>query len=298
MILVTGATGFVGSHVVKALRTEGRAVRVLVRDPSKATQLASSGCELARGDLTDPDSLPPVLEGCDSVIHLVAIITGKPSDFERIMVKGTRALLLAAERAKTRRFLHMSALGASERSKDLVPYYGAKWAMERDVMNSGLDFTIFRPSFVFGRDGGVLPMFIRQVRWLPITPVAGDGNRRCQPIWADDVAAFFAKALSTPASVRETHDLGGPDTPTWNELFEAIQMALGKKRRLFHVPTGLLRANAAVLERLPRPPVTRDQIKMLEFEDNVGDVTPAVERFGIKPMSLHEQLALAVTNPE
>lgn len=295
MILVTGATGFVGTHVVHALRAEDRPVRVLVRDPSKATQLSAWGCELARGDVTEPDSLPAVLDGCDSVIHLVAIITGKPSDFERIMVEGTRALLSAAKEAGARRFVHMSALGVSEDSKDLVPYYGAKWAMEGDVRNSGLDFTIFRPSFIFGRDGGVLPMFIGQVRWLPVTPVAGDGNRRSQPIWVDDVAAFFAKALSTPGSSGEAYDLGGPDTPTWNELFEAIQRALGKQRPLVHIPIALLRANAAVLERLPRPPLTRDQLKMLEYNDNVGDVAPAMERFGIEPMTLEEQLTLAVS---
>ncbi len=295
MILVTGATGFIGTRIVHALRAEDRPVRVLVRDPSKAEHLSAWGCELARGDVTEPDTLPPVLEGCEAVIHLVAIITGRPSDFERIMVGGTSALLEAAQGADVQRFVHMSALGVNEGSKDLVPYYSAKWAMEQHVKQSGLDFTIFRPSFVFGRDGGVLPMFVRQVRWLPVTPVAGDGTRRLQPIWVDDVAAFFAKSLATSESVGKTYDLGGPDTPTWNEFFEAIQKALGKKRPLVHVPFGLLRVNASILERLPRPPLTRDQLKMLDFEDNVGNIAPAVETFGIDPISLEEQLSLAVS---
>jgi NADH dehydrogenase len=210
------------------------------------------------------------------------------------MIQGTKNLLLTAKEAGVRRWLHMSALGVNERSRSLVPYYGAKWAMEREVKASGLDWTIFRPSFIFGKDGGVLPMFIRQVRFLPVTPVAGDGARRLQPIWIEDVAAVYARALETPGSIGGTYDLGGPDTPTWDEFLRAIQKALGKKRRLVHIPLGLLQVNATVLELLPRPPVTRDQLRMLEFDDNVGDPRPAVETFGVQPLSLEEQLRRAI----
>jgi uncharacterized protein YbjT (DUF2867 family) len=294
MILVTGATGFVGRRIVHELRADGRVVRCLVRDPAKASFLEAWGCELAEGDVADPESLRRATEDCETVVHLVAIITGRPEDFERVMTRGTHDLVAAATGAGVSRWVHMSALGTSERSKSLVPYYGAKWEMEQAVKGSAIDWTIFRPSFVFGRDGGVLPTFIRQVRLLPVTPVAGDGRRRLQPIWVDDVASFFGKALSTPASVGSTYDLGGPDTPTWDELYRAVQKALGKKRPLVHLPLGLLRANAAVLERLPRPPVTRDQLRMLEFEDSVGDAGPAIETFGIRPISLEEQLRRAI----
>lgn len=266
----------------------------LVREPRRAETLRAWGCELVQGDVGDPESLRRAVEGCEAVVHLVAIITGSRRDFERVMTGGTRNLLAAGAEAGASRFVHMSALGVSERSKGLVPYYAAKWEMEQAVKGSKLEWTIFRPSFVLGRDGGVLPLFIRQVRLLPAVPVVGDGRRRLQPIWVDDVAAFFAKALSTPASAGRTYDLGGPDTPTWNELYEAIGRALGKRRRLVHLPPGLVRANAAVLERLPRPPITRDQLKMLLFEDNVGDPRPAVEMFGIEPIALDEQLRRAV----
>ncbi len=295
MILVTGGTGFVGRRVVHELRAADRPVRCLVRDPAKAGLLASWGCELAAGDVTDAASLRHSVEGCEAVVHLVAIITGKPGDFERIMAQGTRDLVTAAQSAGVKRWIHMSALGTSVRSKGLVPYYTAKWEMEQAVQGSGLDWTIFRPSFVFGRDGGVLPGFVRQVRLTPIvTPIAGDGARRLQPIWVDDVARFFSGALEAPASVGQTYDLGGPDTPTWNELFHEIQRALDVRRRLLHVPLGLVRLVAAGAERLPRPPVTRDQLRMLEFEDNVGDVAPAIETFGIEPIPLEEQLRQAI----
>jgi NADH dehydrogenase len=293
-ILVTGGTGFVGPKIVHALRAEERPVRALVRDPRRGATLEAWGCELVRGDMTDAESLRHAVEGCDAVVHLVAIIAGRPSAFERLMIQGTRDLVAAAREAGVGRFVLMSALGTSERSKDLVPYYRAKWAMEQAVSGSGIDSTIFRPSFVFGRDGGILPMFVRQARYLPVIPIAGDGNRRLQPIWVEDVAQFFARSLSTPEAVGRTFDLGGPDTPTWNELFEAIKRALGTRRPTVHIPVGLLRANAAILERLPRPPVTRDQLTMLEFEDNVGDIRPAVGTFGIEPITLEEQLRRAV----
>jgi NADH dehydrogenase len=294
VILVTGGTGFVGRRVVHALRAEGRPVRCLVRDRERASYLEAWGCELAHGDVTDAASLRRAVEGCTGVVHLVSIIAGKAEEFERVMTRPTRELVAAAEDAGARRWLQMSALGTSERSRGLVPYYGAKWEMEQAVKGSGLEWTIFRPSFVFGKEGGVLPMFLRQARLLPVMPVAGDGTRRLQPIWVDDVAAFFVRAFPSPAATGQTYDLGGPDTPTWNELYRAIQRALGKSRPLVHLPLGLVKANAAFLERLPKPPVTRDMLRMLEFEDNVGDPGPAIATLGIEPIGLGEQLRRAI----
>ncbi len=187
----------------------------------------------------------------------------------------------------------MSALGTSAETKDLVPYYGAKWEMEQATKASGLEHVIFRPSFVFGRDGGVLPLFIRQVRWSPVTPVVGDGGRRLQPIWVEDVAAHFAKAIDLPGAANRTFELGGPDRVTWNELYERIARTLGKRRARLHVPVRLMRVGAAAAELLPRPPITRDQLTMLEAGDNVCDIAPAVDTFGIDPLPLDEQLRRA-----
>ena len=136
-VLVTGGTGFVGSGIVHALRAEDRAVRCLVRDARKAPRLASWGCELVEGDVTDAASLRRAVEGCDRVIHLVAIRSGKQRDFERIMEQGTRDLVAAAREAGVGRFVLMSALGTTEATKDLVPYYHAKWDMEQTVKGYG-----------------------------------------------------------------------------------------------------------------------------------------------------------------
>jgi uncharacterized protein YbjT (DUF2867 family) len=294
MILLTGGTGFVGPKVAHELRAQDRDVRCLVRNPRRASQLEAWGCGLAQGDMTDAASLRRAVEGCDTVVHLVAIIVGKPADFERIMTQGTRDLVAAAREAGVRRFVLMSALGTSEQTRDLVPYYRAKWELEQAVEDAPFDHVIFRPSFIFGRDGGVLPMFIRQVRYLPVTPVVGPGTQRLQPVWVEDVAAHFAKAVDLEAAANRTFELGGPDVVTWNELVDRIKRVLGKHRRTVHLPFGLVRGGAAVIERLPRPPVTRDQLKMLAAGDNTCDNTPTVQTFGLPLVPLDEQIRRAV----
>ena len=294
MIFVTGGTGFVGPKIVHALRAEDRPVRALVRNPgSKSAQmLASWGVELSQGDVTDHESLRRAVEGCEAVVHLVAIPGGSPERFERIMIRPTRELVAAAKEAGVSRFVHMSALGTSERSKDVAPYFRAKWEQEQAVEGSGIDHVIFRPSFIFGRDGGMLPLLVRQVRWSPAVAVVG--TRRMQPIWVDDVATFFAKALSLPAATNRTWELGGPDVLTWDELYDRIKRVLGKRRATFHPPMGLVRAGAAVIEKLPTGlPLSRDALTMLEFEDNVTDIAPSVETFGIRPIGVAEQIRRA-----
>jgi uncharacterized protein YbjT (DUF2867 family) len=295
MILVTGGTGFIGGHVVHAIRREGRPVRALVRNPGEASarKLAAWGCELARGDMVDAESVRAAAQGCDTVVHLVAIRTGPPEEFERLMIGGTRSLVAAAKDAGAARFVLMSALGTGEDTKDLSPYYHAKWTQEQEVEAAGIAHTIFRPSFVFGREGGVLPIFVRQVRWSPVVPVVA-GERRLQPIWVEDVASYFAKAVEATSAESRTFELGGPDAVTWSDLFERIKRRLGKRRALLHMPTGLVRAGATVMERLPRPLITRDDLKALEYTDQTCDITPAVEAFGVRPVSLDEQLRRAL----
>jgi len=292
-ILVTGATGFVGGHVVHALRAADRPVRCLVRDTRKAARLAGLGCELVEGDVADAPSLGRAVEGCQVVIHLVAIRRGSRQQFERIMVGGTRDLLAAARQAGVGRFVYMSAAGTSERSAEVVPYFRSKWENEQAVLGSGLEHVIFRPSFVFGRDGGVLPMFVRQVKLSPVTPVVGDGLKKIQPIWADDLAEIFAAAVDRPEAANRTFELGGPDVVTWNEFYERIAKVLGKRRTRLHIPAGLMRAGAAATERLPGAPITRDEIAMIEIGDNVASDTSAVDTFGIPLLSLDEQIRRA-----
>ena len=296
MILVTGGTGFVGTAIVRALRGRELPVRLLARRPEsdEARELEGLGCELAQGDVTDADSLRRAVDGCDVVVHLVAIRQGRPEEFERVMAQGTRDLVAAAREAGVRRFVLMSALGASEETKDLVPYYGAKWSMEQTVRESGLEHVIFRPSFVFARDGGILTTFKKLAR-APVTPIIGRGIQRIQPIWIDDVAAYFAAAVDKPEAANRTFEVGGPEAVTWNEFWERLKQARGSRRPSIHMPMGFMRLNALVTERLPgNVPLTRDLLKMLEGPDNVVSNDDAVRTFGLPLVPLDEQLRRAV----
>jgi uncharacterized protein YbjT (DUF2867 family) len=291
-ILVAGGTGFVGTAVIHALRVRGLEVRALARHPVRAASLEALGVELVRGDLTDADSLVPAVEGCTHVVNLVAIIRGAPADFERVMTRGTQSLIDAARHAGIERFVQMSALGTTEASSTLVPYYGAKWAIERAVEASGLEYVLVRPSFVFGR-GGALPTFIRQVRFSPVVTVIGPGSQRIQPVWLEDVARFFATIVDDERAAGRTWELGGPDVVTWNELYLAIAAALGKKRRLLHVPFALARTGAWLTEWLPGAPLTADQVAMIEAGDNVCANSDATDTFELELVALADQLRRA-----
>jgi uncharacterized protein YbjT (DUF2867 family) len=290
VILVTGATGFVGTRIVHLLRVTGRPVRCLVRDRTRAETLRAWGCEIVVGDMRDADSLASATQGCEAVVHLVAILAGRPQDFALVMQEGTRSLVRASGASGVKRFVLMSALGLDAEGATRVPYYVAKQANEEAVRAGGLSHVILRPSFMFGRDGGALARFARIVRLSPLVPVPGPGTQRIQPVWVDDVARAVTLALSHDENL--TIEIGGPDVVTWNELWRAIAARLRKRRRLVHVPFAALRPGAVLAERLPGPPLTRDQLTMLQLDDNVvSDGGASMARLGLTDlMPLEEQL--------
>jgi len=295
--LVTGATGFVGPRVVHALRERDRPVRCLVRTPSAAAAgtLSAWGCELVQGDVTDAASLVRATQGCEVVVHLVAIRQGREEQFRQVMEQATRELVAVAQEEGVRRIVLMSALGTSEQTKDLVPYYRAKWEMEQAVGGSGLEYVIFRPSFIFAREGGILPTFRRLARLAPVTPIIGSGKQRIQPIWLDDVAAYFAVGVDLAEANGRVFELGGPDIVSWNEFWAQLKRTLGQRRPSLHVPMSLMRLNALLTERLPGDiPLTRDLLTMLEYGDNIVSDDGAVETFGLSLVPLAEQLRRAV----
>jgi uncharacterized protein YbjT (DUF2867 family) len=298
VILVTGGTGFVGPRVVRALRERDLPVRALVRRPtgSSATTLAAWGAELVEGDMTDAESVRRAVEGAEAVVHLVAIRQGRADEFRRVMEEGTRDLVAAAKEAGVRRFVLMSALGTSEETKDLVPYYHAKWEQERTVQASGLEHVVFRPSFVFARDGGILPTFRKLAKLTPVTPIIGSGKQRIQPIWIEDVGAYFAAGVERPEAANRVFELGGPDAVSWNEFWQRLKRSLGMRRPSVHVPVRLMRVNALLTERLPgNIPLTRDLLTMLEHGDNVVSSDDAVRTFQLPLVPLDEQLRRATT---
>ena len=293
MILVTGATGFIGPKVVHALRERGHQVRALVRDRSRAGELNAWGVELVEGDVTKPETLGAAVAGAETVVHLVAILQGRPEDFEQVMTQGTRNLVAAAKDAGVGRFVLMSALGASEETARDIPYYRAKLAMEHAVEESEMPYVIFRPSFVFGRGGGALPTFMSLAR-APVTPIVGPGRQRIQPIWVDDVAAYFAEGVGRDDVLNRTFEIGGPDVVDWNGLYDRIKRAIGARRPSIHIPFGVMRVQARLLSALPGPtPITPDQVRMLAAGDNVVADDTAVRVFGLPLVPLDEQLRRA-----
>jgi uncharacterized protein YbjT (DUF2867 family) len=282
MILVAGGTGFVGTKVVHALRAAELPVRVLARRPERQDQARAWGCEVVEGDMTDPESLRRAVEGCERVVHLVALPPfADPKAIERVMTRGTRDLVAAAKDADVSRFVLMSALGTEE-GREIAPYYHAKWEEEQAVKYSGLEHVIFRPSFVFGRDGGLLAQQIRLVR------------HRMQPIWVDDVATFFTAAVSADEATNRTFDLGGPDRLTWSDLHALIRKMLGKRRLAFTMPPALLKAGATVGQLLPPLHGARAAVEMLDLGDNVCDPEPAIEAYGVRPIGVEEQVRRAL----
>jgi len=294
LILVTGGTGFVGGHVVHELRGRDLPVRCLVRDLRRGAKLAAWGCEVVEGDVTNGESLRGAVAGVDTVIHLVGIRQGRREQFQRVMVEGTRDLLAAANAVGVRRFVHMSALGTSEETKELVPYYEAKWENEKQVQGSGLPYVIFRPSFVFGPDGGILPTFVKLAKLTPVTPIIGSGRQRIQPIWADDLAKYFGDAVGRDDVADRVFELGGPEVVSWNEFWARLKRVRGIRRPSLHIPVALMKVNALLTERLPGDiPLTRDLLKMLEQGDNVVSNDAAVQAFRLPLLSLDDQLRRA-----
>ncbi len=287
-VLVTGATGFVGTYVVNRLLQRGHAVAVLARDPDKTRNRYNRPVEAVRGDVLDTASLTAAFSvaGRDAVVHLVGIINEKGEQtFDRMHRQAAENVIAAAKAAGVRRFLHMSAMGASEDSPS--EYGRTKAAGEKAVRASGLDWTIFRPSINFGPGDGFVSLLAPIVRLNPgFIPVIGPGTTRFQPISVRDVARVFAEALEKPATIGQTYEVGGPDVLTLNDIYREIAAAIGKPRkRLVHFPLWYGRLLAVLFEGLARrgvladPPLTRDQLASLS-RDNVADVSATLAAFG------------------
>ena len=293
-VLVTGATGFIGSHIVEALRAAGHDTVALVRpDSARGAAALPSGLGALRLDVLDP-ALADRLPELDAAVHLVGIIRERPSKgvtFARAHVEATENLIRALKARGVGRLVHMSALGA--RVDGPTEYFRSKGRAERLVEASGLDWTVFRPSIVYGPRDMFMSMVVGQVRRLPCVPVIGDGAYRMQPVWVGDVARGFVGALERPETVGRTFDVGGPEVMSYDEMLDAVARALGKtagRARKAHFPLGLMQAMARAFERIPAFPVTTGQIRML-LEESTCDPAPFAEAFGLEPTPFAEGLA-------
>jgi uncharacterized protein YbjT (DUF2867 family) len=288
MIVITGATGFVGEEVVKQARAAGFPVRAIVREPQSAQWLVEKyGVELFHGNVLFAPAIDGAMQGANCVIHLVGIIhEWKENTFERTHAQATKNVIDEAKKAGVKRFVHMSALGTRENARSR--YHQSKWAGEDHVRRSGLAWTIFRPSFIYGPRDKSVNLFAQLIRRLPFVPVLGPGNTKIQPISVENVAKAFVGAARNDDSIGKTYDLCGPEAFTWNELYDKLQAILGTRKPKLHLPLPIARLQAAVFEKvLTNPPFTRDQLLMLQ-EENVGDPKPAEKDFLLQRESFEE----------
>ncbi len=300
--LVTGATGFVGREVVKELHAGGHVIRLLVRNPRAAAAqalAASADAEVCAGDILDAASLARAMDGTEAVIHLVGIISeAPPREYEVVHTQGTKNVLAAAQAAGATRFAHMSALGV--RPGAVARYHRSKWEAEEAVRSSGLDWTIFRPSIIYGPDDQFVNLFARLARWSPFIPVMGSGLGKLQPVPVELIAAAFVRCLTEPRAIGQTFDLCGPEPMTFVEVLASILKAQRTPHLRAHLPMAMARGLAWALEQtFPRflgrpPPLNRDQLIMLQ-EDNVGNPEPADALFGLTPPPFREGIARYLT---
>lgn len=286
-VFLTGGTGFVGGHVLAELLRGSRRVRCLVRPGSESRLPDDDRVERVTGDLLSAEDCRRAAEGASAAIHLVGIIReAGDQTFQAVHVEGTRNVVEACRAEGVARLVHMSAHGASLES--LAAYQRTKAAAERIVAESGLRWTVFRPSFILGPDGEFMQQMIGLVRprWRPV-PVLGDGQHLVQPLGVDETAALFVRALDLPAAERKIYGLGGPEPMTFNEFLDTLcRVVCGRRRRMVHVPMPLARTAAWLAEHLlARPPVTREQLVMLAEAREV-DIAAAVRDFRWQPVPL------------
>ncbi|MGO0122999.1 NAD(P)H-binding protein [Desulfothermobacter acidiphilus] len=290
LVLVTGGTGLVGRAVVPELLEHGFKIRCLVRDTNRARAILGAGAEYVAGDVTDPASVEAAAAGVEAVIHLVAIIRERGRQtFRAVNVEGTANVVRAAEAAGARRLLHLSALGVKNDPR--LPYGHSKWQGEELVRQSRLEWTILRPSIIYGPGSDFLDRMAQSVKLSP-PPLAFYPaiSIRFQPLASWDLARCIRLCLTEVLLVRRSCDLGGPELLTYREMLATYLEAKGLRRLPVPIPLGIIKAAVPLLERiLPNPPVTTAELKQLG-EDNSTNPDVVEKTFRFRPATFREGL--------
>ena len=289
MIFITGASGFVGGHLVDYLLAKGHRLRCLARSDGAKKSLSAKGAEVISGDVTQVGTLHNVLNSDDFVVHLVGIIEEKgTTTFESVHREGTYNLVTEAKRAGVGHFFYQSALGAERNSWS--SYLTTKAEAEEIVRQSGLRHTIFRPSLIIGPWDGFTRKLMDMLKYSPVVPIPGEGKAKFQPVYIKDWLRCMRRVLDEPENFAGMYEIGGPEYLTYREIVEHLSKAMGYKKPVFSIPMGFMKFSTSILERfLSSPPITSDQLRLLQ-QDNIG-VPEAVERyFGFAPMKFDDML--------
>ncbi len=285
IVALAGGSGFIGRAIARRLLAAGGIkLRVLTRNPESArARLDLTGVDFVQADIAQPAALADALKSANTIVDAIQF-DGYPVEnprrgltFERIDYGGTVTLIEAAKQAGVQQFIYISGAAADENSTH--PAFCAKGRAERAIRESGLTYTIFRPSLVYGPEDKVVNGLARAIRFAPVFGVPGTGRQKVQPVLVDDLAACAMLAVSGRGR-NGTYEIGWPDLMTFDEMMRIIMDASGHRRPLFHIPEGVMRGVGGLLEKLPKPILSRDAVTFVTA-DNACDIKPLVDEFGI-----------------
>jgi len=289
MILITGATGYIGRHLVSRLVAQGERPRCLVRNIKRAASILPAGTlEFVQGDTTSPASLETAVQGVDTIVHAAFITADQKQSagnhYQETNVQGTANLVEAAKKAGVKRIIVISGLGTKPDKPG--SYMQGRYLAEKMVKESGLDWTIIQPSVLFGKDAPFIKGLTDLIRTAPVVPLIGGGKVMFQPIYVEDVVTVIIKVLQEPERTKnKTYTIGGPAYYSFTQVIDALLQAMHKKRIKVPTPTPLVGIGAAVMEAvLPKPPLTKAAMTLFTF-DNTTDLHSVERDFGFTPMS-------------
>ncbi len=292
-VLVSGGTGLIGSHIIDELLASGtHRVACASRRVSRENRWGHR-VEMRWGDVLDADSLDEATDGIDAVIHCVQFPNHPIENVKKgwtyidIDGRGTERMVAAAKKNHVKRFVYLSGAGAGPEKTE--PWFRAKMMAERAIQESGMEYVILRPSWIYGPEDRSLNKFLTFTKFLPFVPVLGNGKSKVQPISVFDVARVAAKAVDAREATNEIFELGGPQALTMDEIIHTALRVAGKRRFLFHQPATLMKLVASLLQILPNPPLTPAAIDFILMEEPV-DPSKAEQLFGMKFVSLEEAL--------
>lgn len=289
MILITGATGYIGRHLVSRLVAQGERPRCLVRNIKRAASILPAGTlEFVQGDTTSPASLETAVQGVDTIVHAAFITADQKQSagnhYQETNVQGTANLVEAAKKAGVKRIIVISGLGTKPDKPG--SYMQGRYLAEKMVKESGLDWTIIQPSVLFGKDAPFIKGLTDLIRTAPVVPLIGGGKVMFQPIYVEDVVTVIIKVLQEPERTKnKTYTIGGPAYYSFTQVIDALLQAMHKKRIKVPTPSPLVGIGAAVMEAvLPKPPLTKAAMTLFTF-DNTTDLHSVERDFGFTPMS-------------
>ena len=289
MILITGATGYIGRHLVARLVDQGERPRCLVREMNRANRILPAGkVELVQGATTSPASLDAAVLGINTIVHAAFLTADRKqsagNEYEKTNVQGTANLIQAAKKAGVKRIIEIGGLGT--RPDKPGSYMQGRYLAEKMLKESGLDWTIIQPSVLFGKNAPFIKGLVDLIRTSPVVPLIGGGKIMFQPIYVEDVVTVIIKVLEDPVSTaNKTYTIGGPAYYSFTQIIDALLQATHKQRIKAPAPTSLVGVGAAVMEAvLPKPPLTKAAMALFTF-DNTTDLHSVERDFGFTPLS-------------